>query len=124
MPRATTAEDQAFIELVKGSLRNDVRCGFLIPSASSAAEASANAELVGERAKAVDMPLDLNLLPPMSAMSPLQKRAVQRQLEIRVHAREKLRKAARLVLPLGRRTSLDFALAAASRGQTPMSMQT
>jgi len=109
--RATTAEDEAYIARMKASLKHDVRNGFLIladftvPALFGAQRSgrgggrsprmSASHAAKSEDPQAVEVPLDVGLLPPISTMSPMQKRQVQRQLEVRVHARRRFRVATR-----------------------------
>lgn len=97
--RASTTEDEAVIAKVRESLRTDMRRGFLIPvevaeqlglpiggprrrqgPQTPAATAVAERD-EDDRSGAAGAALDVSLLPPISAMSPLQKGFVQRQLE-------------------------------------------
>lgn len=117
--RPTTAEDEALIEHMKDSLRADLRSGCLLPgmtgetsspfgsprrsprgdaAADSISARGAGPAASGDRGET----LDIELLPPIGVMSPLQKKAVQRQLELRVEAKQKLRRAARRQVLLSR----------------------
>lgn len=117
--RPTTAEDEALIEHMKDSLRADLRSGCKFPGMTSeppspfgsprrsprgdAAADSISARGAGPAASGdKGETLDIELLPPIGVMSPLQKKAVQRQLELRVEAKQKLRRAARRQVLLSR----------------------
>lgn len=92
------ANDQQYIEQVKKSLSADCQRGFRLPNIASATHCMTSNE--GEdAAHPDDNRLDIGLLPPLTVMTALQKRLLQRQLEMRVHARERLRMAVRRFTP-------------------------
>lgn len=86
-----TVEDEQFIEQVKKSLRTDSMHGFRLPNLAAAQGMTHD----NEEGHADDNRLDIGLLPPLSVMTTLQKRMLQRQLEQRVQAKQRLRNAVR-----------------------------
>merc|ERR1712125_65786 len=88
------ADDKLYIEHVKKSLSADHRNGFRLPSSEDTTkQCRDNAEGLPVHD---DERLDIGLLPPISTMTSLQKRMVQRQLELQVQARMHARKRVRV----------------------------
>jgi len=100
--RTSLQEDETFVGVVRRSLKDDTKVGYRVPGrdARAAAGVSESEDCWGE------VPLDLGLLPPLHAMSPVQKQNVQRQLEGRVLARRKFQTAARSALNLSKLSRL------------------
>mmetsp|Transcript_70788 Transcript_70788/g.133748 ORF Transcript_70788/g.133748 Transcript_70788/m.133748 type:complete len:630 (-) Transcript_70788:53-1942(-) len=99
--RGTEAEDESFIERVKRSLKVDVHRGFKMPS-TSCLEAYNEHLMEGKAEQSVgrkhhhdDVRIEIGLLPPLSTMTPLQKKGLVRQVEDRLTVRRRLRKAAK-----------------------------
>jgi len=96
----STTEDVAFSEELKRSLKLDARHGFKLTAGIGPNEESPEA---GPATSTItEMPLDLELLPPIPTMSPVQKQSVKKQLDERMLARQRLRQTARKALVLGR----------------------
>lgn len=88
-------DDKLVIEQVRKSLTADYRRGFRLPNIEDASKQNRNpGEELGTQQD--DDRLDIGLLPPISTMTALQKRMVQRQLELQVQARMQARSRARV----------------------------
>lgn len=98
--RVSTTEDVAFAEQIKRSLKLDARHGFKLTAGIGTGDEAPEAGPAA--ATATEMPLDLELLPPIPTMSPLQKQGIQKQLDERMLARQRLRQNARKALVIGR----------------------
>lgn len=79
-PRVSTAEERTFSMRVGHSLKYDSDRRFLLPLTIDETDENAH--------------LDISLLPPIRSMSPVEKKAVQNQLQKRVNARKHLRRVA------------------------------
>lgn len=92
---ANDADLEQFIDQVKRSLRTDHRRGFRMPNIAERrpSKTADHLEEASPGGTHEENRLEIGLLPPLSSMTPLQKRMVQRQLEHRVQARKRIRGA-------------------------------